>query len=62
MKSGQGEYKYANGETYTGEFRNNTPWGKGTYTWPDGRVYTGYFEDGLIVRVDNEPENSGANN
>jgi len=58
MRSGTGKYTFANGETYTGEFYNNAPFGKGTYTWPDGRTYTGYFEDGVPVRVDDTGDNN----
>ena len=50
MRDGTGSYVWANGETYTGDFRENAITGHGTYTWPSGRVFTGEFLDGAIVR------------
>ena len=59
MRSGKGLYVWANGETYEGEFKNNTMWGVGTYKWPSGRTYKdGYFEDGVIVRTDEDIDTS----
>ena len=49
MRNGQGTYTFANGETYTGGFKDNQLTGEGTYTWPSGRTITGVFENGVIV-------------
>jgi len=35
---------YQNGETYTGEFKNDQRNGQGTYTWSDGQKYVGEFK------------------
>ena len=52
MREGVGTYKWANGESYTGEWEDNYMHGEGTFTWPSGRVYTGHFENGVIVRTE----------
>ena len=30
--------------------------GYGLYTWAEGRMYAGVFENGVIVRVEYQPE------
>ena len=52
MREGHGTFTWANGESYTGEFKNNQPNGQGEYSWPSGRKYTGQFRDGVIVEED----------
>ena len=57
---------WADGSSYTGEFKNNQICGKGTYVDSKGRTYEGTFEDGIIKRstettAEDEPEN-GDNN
>lgn len=39
--SGYGVYKYANGATYRGEWKNNKHHGKGEYQFPNGTFYEG---------------------
>ncbi|KAM4771164.1 ankyrin repeat and MYND domain-containing protein 1 [Rhinophrynus dorsalis] len=43
MKLGYGEFRWVNGESYTGEFYKDHHHGKGVYTWPDGSKFTGSF-------------------
>ena len=45
----QGTKTYAEGTTYTGEFKNGLPNGQGTMTYADGSTYTGEFKDGVPV-------------
>jgi hypothetical protein len=37
---------YESGNTYQGDYSNNTRNGKGIYTWPDGQKYEGEFLNG----------------
>ena len=47
---GQGTYTYANGRTYSGEFKDGDYNGQGTYKYADGTVaYTGEFKVGKLV-------------
>ncbi len=39
--NGQGTMTFANGTTYTGEFKDGKRNGQGTGTLPDGDIYTG---------------------
>ena len=45
--SGQGTYKYANGDVYTGAWKNGKPHGTGKLT-SGGEVYEGSFTNGVI--------------
>lgn len=40
---GTGEFRWADGRVYRGEYVNDKKHGKGVYTWPDGRMYQGNF-------------------
>ena len=42
---GQGTATYADGSTYTGEFKDGKRHGQGTDTWPNGYKYTGEWKD-----------------
>ena len=46
---GQGTYTFADGATYTGEWKDGDPHGQGTATRPDGDTYTGEWKDGKRV-------------
>ena len=46
VKSGQGEYVWADGHRYVGGYRADQMHGAGTFTWADGREYEGQFVDG----------------
>ena len=46
---GHGTMTFADGTTYTGEFKDDKFNGQGTYTFADGTTYVGNFEDGLPV-------------
>ena len=39
--TGKGEMVFANGETYSGDWKENLRCGIGTFTWPDGERYEG---------------------
>ena len=41
-----GTYTYANGGTYTGEWKDNSLHGHGTLTFPNGDKYVGEFKEG----------------
>lgn len=41
MKQGYGEFKWATGGTYKGEYKNDVKAGFGEMTWVDGSVYKG---------------------
>ena len=42
---GTGNYIWADGKAYNGQWKNNMMDGKGTFTWPDGRRYEGQFAE-----------------
>lgn len=35
-----------NGESYTGQWKNNEKHGKGIYLWPNGNKYEGEYKKG----------------
>jgi len=45
--NGQGKYTYADGETYSGDFKNGIREGYGTITLINGDKYSGEFKDGM---------------
>ena len=46
-RNGQGTYTNAEGDTYTGEWKDGKYNGQGTYTYADGTVaFTGEWKDG----------------
>ena len=45
-RNGQGTYTYADGATYSGEFKDGKFNGQGTYTYANGDTYTGEWKDG----------------
>lgn len=44
MKQGTGYFRWADGSTYEGEFKDNLIEGKGLYKWSDGREYEGFWK------------------
>ena len=36
---GKGEFRWADGRVYNGEYYNDKKHGAGVYSWPDGRKY-----------------------
>ena len=47
MKHGKGSDVFANGDKYTGCYKNGKPEGQGVYTWSNGSYYEGEFLNGL---------------
>lgn len=47
MKHGKGSDEFANGDKYTGMYKNGKPDGPGIYTWSNGSYYEGEFKNGL---------------
>lgn len=47
MKHGKGTDYFANGDSYTGQYKYGKPWGIGVYTWKNGSAYKGQFKNGL---------------
>jgi len=47
LKHGFGTDKFANGDTYTGEYRYGKPYGIGKYIWRNGSSYEGQFQEGM---------------
>lgn len=45
LVNGQGTHTFADGTSYTGEFKDGKRNGQGTLTWPDGNKYTGECKD-----------------
>jgi len=41
VKHGEGEFIWADGSTYSGEFFEDYVHGQGTYIFSDGKIYTG---------------------
>ena len=44
--NGFGKYKYIDGNSYEGEWKDGKYDGQGTYTYPDGWKYVGKYKDG----------------
>ncbi|KAI5623152.1 radial spoke head 10-like B, partial [Silurus asotus] len=44
---GHGEYEWADGVKYEGDFKSNAPMGHGTYTWLDSSTYEGEVCNGI---------------
>lgn len=38
-KNGEGEFKWKDGSTYKGHFKDNVIEGEGLYKWSNGRMY-----------------------
>lgn len=55
-----GPYRYPDGSTYLGQYKNGTRHGYGEQIWKDGSLYQGYFEDdkcsgkGRLVHVEGD--------
>lgn len=49
MLSGPGQETYANGNFYTGSYKNNLKHGHGTYVWTDGDIYVGEFKEMTVL-------------
>jgi hypothetical protein len=43
MKHGRGTDYFANGDKYSGTYKNGKPEGFGLYTWQNGSYYEGKF-------------------
>ena len=46
-RNGQGTMTFADGATYSGEFKDDEFNGQGTYTFADGGTHTGAWKDGM---------------
>ena len=44
---GRGTYNFASGDTYVGDFKDDSKDGHGTYYWASGTRYEGEFKDGV---------------
>ena len=49
LRHGQGTLTFADGETYTGAFRDGKANGQGTMTYAGGITYSGQWKDGKPV-------------
>ena len=49
MPEGKGIYTFANGDIYTGDFKNGKKSGRGTYVFVNGTRQTGMFENGELI-------------
>ena len=45
--TGNGEYKWENGDIFIGDFINGKMHGKGLYKWPDGGEYEGEYTNNI---------------
>ena len=43
---GYGEFSWANGKKFTGNYEFDLKAGKGRFEWPDGKVYDGMWSKG----------------
>ena len=43
---GYGVYKWKDGRSYEGEYKQDKKEGMGTYKWSDGRIYIGKWVNG----------------
>ena len=46
MRHGIGHFRWANGESYKGDYLQDQRTGQGIYAWPDGSYYEGSFLNG----------------
>ena len=46
--TGECTLRYANGDSYSGDYVNDLPEGNGTFTWASGEKYIGEFQGGLF--------------
>ena len=44
---GRGDYSYANGCRYSGDWKDSKRIGKGLFIWPDESIYNGDWENDL---------------
>lgn len=49
-RHGKGIYRWNNGETYNGDWKNDRMNGYGVFTKVDGSVYEGEFKDDVAVQ------------
>ena len=47
LRSGQGTYKWTNGDVYNGKWLEDKRHGQGQYTWNDGSIYKGNYSHGI---------------
>ena len=43
---GKGTFKFEDGRTYCGSYKNDLKNGHGIFTWPNGKEYDGYWQNG----------------
>ena len=43
---GKGDFSWADGRKYSGEYVDDKKQGYGVFQWPDGRRYEGYWHNG----------------
>ena len=43
---GEGSFKWPDGRTYKGQYKQDKREGHGVFSWPDGRRYEGLWQDG----------------
>ena len=44
--NGYGEFKWGDGQSYSGNYKDDKKNGYGVFNWPDGRRYKGLWKDG----------------
>ena len=44
--NGQGIFRWADGRSYNGSYKNDIKHGQGTMIWPDGKRFTGQWKEG----------------
>ena len=44
--NGKGIFKWKDGRSYTGDYKNDVKEGYGTFNWPDNRSHSGYWKNG----------------
>lgn len=43
---GEGEFLFADGRKYKGQYQNNVKHGYGIFEWPNGKKYEGHWLNG----------------
>jgi hypothetical protein len=50
-REGEGEYRWADGDRFLGEWRENQREGKGEFRWKNGDLYKGEWKNDMVFLI-----------